>query len=328
MTPRIWTGAKRMSGGDRLLCRLGSVILPSPVLAASGTAGYGTEGFDYMTTDVVGAIVTKGLSLRPRKGNPPPRIAETPCGMLNSIGLQNIGLEAFLKEHMPIVRKKGIRVVVNLLGDTEEEYLEALERLEEEKGIVAIELNVSCPNVKMGGVAFGRHPDVLHRLVRRAKNCTSNPLWVKIPPEGRDPVEIAQAAWEAGSDAITVANTYVGMAIDVEKKRPKLSMGTGGLSGPAIRPLTLYRVWKIAQRAPVPVIASGGIATARDALEYLIGGASAVQVGSASFANPKVYLEIAEGIEQYLLRHGHRELGEIVGSLKGMPENQVPGGME
>ena len=319
-----WIGATRMGEvSSKLLCRLGPVTLPSPILAASGTAGYGTEGFGYMMRDVVGAIVTKGLSLDPKKGNPPPRIAETPCGMLNSIGLQNIGLEAFLKEHMPTIRKEGTRVVVNLLGEREEEYLEGVARLAEEGDIVAVELNVSCPNVRKGGLAFGKDPEVIYRLVKKAKSHSSTPLWVKIPPDGTNFVEVAQAAWEAGSDAITVANTYVGMAVDVEKKRPKLSTGTGGLSGPAIRPLTLYRVWRIARRAPVPVIASGGIGSARDALEYIIAGASAVQVGSASFANPMVYLEIARGLEAYLSRHGHRELGEIVGSLRGMPEDSV-----
>lgn len=308
------------SGAPSLTCRLGPLVLPNPVLAASGTAGYGTEDLPHLRPERLGALVTKGISLEPRAGNPPPRIAETPCGMLNAIGLQNIGVEAFLKEHLPVLRDRRVRVIVNAFGETEEDYARLACRLGKEKGLMALELNVSCPNVKRGGRAFGRDPETLHRLVLRVRGETQLPLWVKLTPEGVDPLDAAQAAWEAGCDGLTVANTYLGMAVDVERRRPRISVGTGGLSGPAIRPLTLYRAWRVARVAPVPVIASGGVACARDALEYLIAGARAVQVGSGAFGNPNLYEEVIQGIEQYLARHDHQALEEIVGSLEGMTE--------
>lgn len=300
-------------------CRLKRLTLPNPVLAASGTAGYGTEDLPGRAALSLGALVTKGISLEPRPGNPPPRIVETPCGMLNAIGLQNIGLEAFLGEHLPLLRESGIRIIVNVFGETEEEYARLASRLETQHGLLGLELNVSCPNVRKGGRAFGRDPDVLHLLVKRVRAETSMPLWVKLAPDGVDPLEAAQASWEAGCDGLTVANTYLGMAVDVEQRRPRISIGTGGLSGPAIRPLTLYRVWKVAAKAPVPVIACGGVACAKDALEYLIAGAGAVQVGSGIFGNPGLYMEVLEGIRSYMIKHRMSFLEQLVGSLEGMP---------
>lgn len=302
-----------------LSCPLGAMRLPNPVLAASGTAGYGTERLPGGALLRLGALVTKGISMEPRAGNPPPRIVETPCGMLNAIGLQNIGVEAFLGEHLPLLREMGVRVIVNLFGETEEEYVRLASRLESNQGLAGLELNVSCPNVKKGGRAFGRDPEVLHVLVKKVRAETSLPLWVKLTPEGVEPLEAAQASWEAGSDALTVANTYLGMAVDVEKRRPRISIGTGGVSGPAIRPLTLYRVWKVASVSPVPVIACGGVASARDALEYLIAGARAVQVGSGAFGNPGLYVEVLEGIREYMIRHGISSLEQLVGSLEAAP---------
>jgi dihydroorotate dehydrogenase (NAD+) catalytic subunit len=299
---------------------LGSLRIPNPVMNASGTAGYGTEGLPYLAPEALGAFVTKGLSVSPRAGHPPPRIAETPAGMLNAIGLENVGIAAFAREHLPGLRKRGVRVIVNFFGETEEGYVDAARRLSALEGVAALEMNVSCPNVKKGGRAFGRDPALLHRLVRSVRGATALPLLVKLTPDAVDIVEAAQAAWEAGAEAVTVSNTYMGMAVDVEKRTPRLSTGSGGLSGPAIRPLTLYRAWLVARRSPVPVIASGGIASAEDALEYLIAGAKAVQVGTGSFVNPALYREVIEGIRAYLLRHGRAHVTEIVGSLEGMPD--------
>lgn len=293
--------------------------MPNPVLAASGTAGYGTERLPGIDVNQLGALVTKGISLEPRPGNPPPRIVETACGMLNAIGLQNIGLKVFLGEHLPLLRESGLRVIVNVFGETEEQYARLASCLGNEQGILGLELNVSCPNVKKGGVAFGRDPETLHHLVKRVRAETSMPLWVKLTPDGVEPLEAAQASWEAGCDALTVANTYLGMAVDVEKRRPRLSIGTGGLSGPAIRPLTLYRVWKVAAAAPVPVIACGGVSSGRDALEYLIAGAKAVQVGSGAFGNPRLYQEVLISLRDYMIRHKMATLEQLSGSLEGMP---------
>lgn len=302
-----------------LSCPLGAITLPNPVLAASGTAGYGTEELPGGALLRLGALVTKGISVEPRVGNPPPRIVETPCGMLNAIGLQNIGLEAFLGEHLPLLMETGLRVIVNVFGETEEEYVRLASRLGSRQGLTGLELNVSCPNVKKGGRTFGRDPEVLHHLVKKVRAETSLPLWVKLTPDGVEPLEAGQASWEAGCDGLTVANTYLGMAVDVEKRRPRISIGTGGLSGPAIRPLTLYRVWRVAAVAPVPVIACGGVACARDALEYLIAGARAVQVGSSAFGNPGLFEEVLEGIRDYMIRHSMASLEQLVGSLEDMP---------
>jgi len=303
-----------------LECSLGRLVLPNPVLAASGTAGYGTEKLPHLDVHGLGALVTKGISLEPRAGNPPPRIVETPCGMLNAIGLQNIGVESFLREHLPLLRERGVRVIVNVFGETEEEYINLTSRLGAQEGIMGLELNVSCPNVKSGGRAFGRDPEVLHHLVKRVRAETSTALWVKLTPDGVEPLEAAQAAWEAGCDGLTVANTYLGMAVDVERRRPRISIGAGGLSGPAIRPLTMYRVCRVARVAPVPVIASGGVASARDALEYLIAGAGAVQVGSGAFRNPGLHHEVLEGIRDYMVRHRLGSLAQLVGSMQHPPE--------
>lgn len=302
-----------------LSCTIGTITLPNPVIAASGTAGYGTEGPPHLMCEELGAIVIKGLSLRPRAGNPPPRIAETPCGMLNSIGLQNIGVDAFLAEHLPLLQDRKARVVVNVFGESQEEYVEVVEKLHGHGGILAVELNVSCPNVEKGGRAFSKDPEVLHGLVKRVKATTSMPLWVKLSPEGGEFGEALRACSEAGCNGFTIANTYVGMAVDVETRTPKLYTGIGGLSGPAVRPLTLYRVWLAVRTVSVPIIASGGIASATDALEYLIVGARAVQIGSAAFGDPNLYRKVVEGIKAYLIRHGHSSLEEIIGTVRRMP---------
>jgi dihydroorotate dehydrogenase (NAD+) catalytic subunit len=301
---------------DRLSVSLGPFTLAAPVMNASGTGGYGTEALPFLIPERLGAFVTKGLSLNPRPGNPPPRIAETAAGMLNAIGLENIGIESFLRHHLPVLHDKGVTVVANFFGVTEEDYAAAAERLSQAKGIHALEVNVSCPNIKKGGLSFGRDPEVVHRLVRVLRGATSMPLIVKLTPDAVEIVRIAEACWEGGCDALTVANTYPGLSVDIRRRRPRLSIGAGGLSGPAIRPLTLWRVWQITQVSPVPVIGVGGITSCEDALEYLIAGAAAVQVGSGVFANPEVFSEISDGIVRYLDQVGAAHVGEIIGTLE------------
>ena len=299
---------------------LGSLVLPNPLMTASGTAGYGTEGPPSFPPDALGAFVTKGLSLTPRCGNPPPRIVETPSGMLNAIGLENVGIEAFARDHLPWLRDRGVRVIVNFFGETEDAYVEAAGRIASLEGVRGLEMNVSCPNVRKGGRVFGRDPETLHRLVRAVRRETDLALLVKLTPDAVDILTAAQAAWEAGCDGLTVANTYMGLAVDVNSRRPRLSIGTGGLSGPAIRPLSLYRVWQVARVSPVPVVGVGGICTAQDALEYLIAGATALQVGTVAFRDPRVFAEVLEGVRSYLVKGGHSHVREIIGSLEGMPE--------
>jgi dihydroorotate dehydrogenase (NAD+) catalytic subunit len=300
--------------------KLGSLVLRNPLMTASGTAGYGTEALPHLDPLAIGAFVTKGLSMASRPGNPPPRIVETAAGMLNAIGLENVGIEAFGRDHLPDLQARGVSVIVNFFGETEDAYPKAASRLSKMKGVAALEMNVSCPNVREGGRIFGRSAEILHRLVSAVRSQTDLPLFVKLTPDGVNIMETAQASWEGGCDGLTVANTYVGLAIDINRKRPMLSIGTGGLSGPAIRPLSLYRVWSVARSSPVPVIGVGGITSAADALEYLIAGATAVQVGSGAFANPRAPVEIIEGIRAYLAEKGHHHIREIIGSLRGMPE--------
>lgn len=305
--------------GVDLHVSLGPLQLPNPLMNASGTGGYGTEGLPFLSPEALGAFVTKGLSLEPRSGNPPPRIVETPCGMLNAIGLENIGLRVFIQKHLPQLKDRGVRVVVNLFGETEEEYLRGASLLSATEGIHGLEINVSCPNVRKGGRTFARDPEVLHRLVKGVRECSELPLLVKLPPDETDLLETAQAAWEGGCNGLTVANTYRGLAVDVHRRVPRLSIGPGGLSGPAIRPLTLYRIWVLATRSPVPIIGVGGIVSADDALEYLITGAAALQVGTGFFHNPCVFQEILEGISSYLKEHGLTSVSQIQGTLRGMP---------
>jgi dihydroorotate dehydrogenase (NAD+) catalytic subunit len=240
--------------------------------------------------------------------------------MLNAIGLENVGVEAFIRDHLPTLRERDARVIVNFFGETEEEYAETAGKISRFEGVHGLEANVSCPNVLKGGRMFGRDPEVLYRLVRSIREETPLPLMVKLTPDAADILESAQAAWEGGCTALTMANTYMGLVVDIRTKRPKLSIGTGGLSGPAIRPMTLYRVWLVASRSPVPVVGVGGIMTAEHALEYLIAGATAVQAGTGAFVNPKIFKEIIVGIRNYLSEQGYMDIREIVGSLRDMPD--------
>jgi dihydroorotate dehydrogenase (NAD+) catalytic subunit len=303
-----------------LAVTLGPLALRNPVLAASGTFGYGLEFLPFLDLNELGGFVTKGLSPRPRLGNPPPRIVETPAGMLNTIGLQNVGVDTFIADKLPELRRFRTSVVANVFGETEAEFLEVCAKLDGAPGVAAIELNVSCPNVEKGGMIFGNDPTALCRVTRACRDATSLPLIVKLSPNVTDIRETARAAADGGADVLSLVNTFVGMAIDVERRRPVLAKISGGLSGPAIRPLAVWMTWQVHRAVPLPLIGIGGIVDARDALEFILAGASAVQVGTASFIHPDAPLRVLRGIEEYLERHGIATLRELVGAAEsGIP---------
>lgn len=290
--------------------------LKNPVMTASGTFGYGEEYSEYVDLDRLGAVVVKGISLEPRAGNPPPRIIETPSGMLNAVGLANIGIEAFVSEKLPFLRQFDTKVIVNAYGEKIEEFTELARILNSVEGIDALELNISCPNVQRGGIAFGSDPSQAYEIVHQVRGRTDLPLIVKLTPNVTDIAEIAVAVEKAGADAVSLINTLKGMSIDVEKRRPHLKNMTGGLSGPAVRPVAVRMVWEVARRVSIPVIGMGGIMSARDALEFMIAGAVGVEIGTAHFMNPRVSLEVIDGIADYLKRHGFGHVREIIGSLE------------
>jgi dihydroorotate dehydrogenase (NAD+) catalytic subunit len=290
--------------------------LKNPVMTASGTFGYAAEFADLVDLSRLGAIIVKGLSLEPSAGNPPPRIVETPCGMLNAIGLENVGIAAFIAEKLPFLRTLNTPVIVNIYGKTIEEYRRLAERIETVEGIAAIEVNISCPNVSSGGIAFGVDPQSAFNVVSAVRRQTTRPLIVKLSPNVTDITRIAQSVVDAGADCLSLINTLTGMAIDIETRKPRLANITGGLSGPAIRPVALRMVWQAAQAVSVPIIGIGGIMTASDAMEFFIAGASAIQVGTANFINPRATLDILEGIEAFCRQHRIEKLSDIVGTLK------------
>lgn len=309
--------ASAASAVDSLLeVELGSLKLKNPVLAASGTFGYGEEYARLIPLRKLGGFITKGLSLAPRLGNKPPRLAETPSGLLNAIGLENIGLEKFLKDKLPFLRKAPCAVLVNIFGSKIQEYVELATRLTAAGGIKGLEINISCPNVEAGGVIFATEPKIVYQLVSKVRRATSLFLMVKLSPHVPDIRKIAQAAEEAGAEAISLINTLPGMAIDIKTRTPLLGNITGGLSGPAIKPIGLRLVWQAAQSVRIPIVGVGGIVSAEDALEYIIAGATAVQVGSAHFQDPRVSLKIIAGIEQYLKEQQIPNLRALIGSLK------------
>lgn len=296
--------------------RLGGLTLRNPVTVASGTFGFAEEFKDFFDLNLLGAVVTKTITLEPRLGNPPPRLAETPSGLLNSIGLQNPGLEGFLKAKMPFLRTLECPVIVSIAGRTAEEYVALAEGLNGQGGISALELNLSCPNVKEGGRVFATDPVLLAEVVSKVRQCTSLPLISKLSPLVTDIVQMARAAADSGCDALAIANTFPALAIDIGTRRPRLGAGSGGLSGPAIRPVVVNQVWQAHQALPkVPIIAMGGIACAEDALEYIIAGASAVAVGTSLFSDPTTPVKVLRGIEDYCRQQGISALSEMVGSL-------------
>jgi dihydroorotate dehydrogenase (NAD+) catalytic subunit len=295
---------------------IGGIRLKNPVLTASGTFGYAREFETYVNLKRLGAIIVKGLSLEPSAGNPSPRIVETPCGMLNAIGLENVGVESFIADKLPFLKRLKTPVFVNIYGTSLEAYAELAGRLDGIEAVTGIEINISCPNVKAGGVAFGVDPKMTAAVVRGVRERTRKPVMVKLSPNVTDITEIALRAEGEGADALSLINTITGMAIDIETRRPKLANITGGLSGPAIRPVALRMVWQVYRKVKVPVIGIGGIIHARDAIEFFIAGATAIQVGTANFVNPRVTLDILEGIEQYLADNGIRRLTDLIGSLE------------
>ena len=294
---------------------LGEITLKNPVLTASGTFGYAGEFEKLIDLNRLGGIIVKGLSLEASRGNPPPRIVETPCGMLNAIGLENVGLQAFVKEKLPVLKKIDVPVFVNIYGKTIEEYAELASRLEDIEGVSGIEVNISCPNVTCGGMAFGAYPESAAQVVNAIRQRTTRHMMVKLSPNVTDITEIARSAEGEGADSISLINTITGMAIDIETRRPKLANITGGLSGPAIRPVALRMVWQAVQAVNIPIIGVGGIMTAKDALEFLIAGAVAVQVGTANFITPHAAIDIIEGIEIFLEERNIAEIGDVIGTL-------------
>ncbi|MEK7851191.1 MAG: dihydroorotate dehydrogenase [Deltaproteobacteria bacterium] len=290
--------------------------LKNPVMVASGTFGYGEEYAPYIDLNRLGSIVTKGLSLKPKLGNPTPRIIETPSGMLNAIGLQNVGIEAFIKDKLPFLKKFDIPVIANFFGSTLEEYGEAAKRLSDCEGVHALEANISCPNVKEGGIVFGTDPKAAASVISLVRKSTNLPVIAKLSPNVTDITVMARAVEEAGADAVSLINTLTGMAIDVKTRRPKLANITGGLSGPAIRPVAVRMVWQAANAVKIPVIGIGGIMTAEDALEFIIAGATAVQVGTANFVTPTATIDIIEGLERYLIDNNLADIKELIKSLK------------
>ena len=295
---------------------LGRLKLKNPVMTASGTFGYGEEYADYVDLNRIGAIVVKGLSLNSRLGNPPPRIMETAGGMLNAVGLQNIGVDAFIDEKLPFLQKFDVKVVANIYGETYDEYRKVAKKLSSAKGVHALEVNISCPNVKKGGVSFGSDPKTAAQVTRQVKDETGLPVIVKLTPNVTDIAAIAQAVEKAGADAISLINTLAGMSVDLKTRMPHLKNITGGLSGPAIKPVALKMVWQVVRRVSVPVIGIGGIMTASDALEFLILGAKAVQFGTANFINPHATIDILEGIQNYLKSNKINDVNKVIGTFK------------
>jgi dihydroorotate dehydrogenase (NAD+) catalytic subunit len=298
-----------------LSVRIAGISLKNPVMTASGTFGYGDEYASFMDLDCLGAIIPKGLSLNPIEGNPPPRIAETAGGMLNAIGLQNVGVDVFIREKLPFLKQYDTPIIINIFGHTVEEYTQLAERLNDQN-IAGLEVNISCPNVKKGGLVFGCDPTMAFDVIHAVRRKTSLPIIAKLSPNVADITIIARSVQDAGADAISLINTLLGMAIDVDSRKPVLGNVTGGLSGPAIKPLALRMVWQVANVARIPVVGIGGIVTARDALEFMIVGASAVEVGTAHFICPRATLEVIRGMREYLTSHGIERVAHIIGTLR------------
>ena len=298
-----------------LSTRIGSLTLKNPLIAASGCFGYGTEYADVVDLSTLGAIAVKGLFLHAREGHTPPRIVETPAGMLNAIGLQGIGVHRFIREKMPQLRERGAVVLVNICGTTIEEYVELARILSDVDGVAALELNISCPNIKEGGITFGCNLTGTYDVVSGVRQVTRLPVIPKLTPNVTDVASFARAAEEAGADAVSLVNTFLAMVIDVETRRPALSNIVGGLSGPAIRPIAVRMVYECGRAVNIPIIGMGGIASARDALEFMIAGASAVQVGTANFVDPFIWSKLLGGVTDYMARHQIVRIADLVGTL-------------
>lgn len=299
-----------------LKTNIGGIELENPVMTASGTFGYAMEFKELVDLNRLGGIIVKGLSLKPSMGNKPPRIVETACGMLNAIGLENVGIEAFVKEKLPFLKKLSTPVFTNIYGKSISDYALLAARIDKLNEIAGIEVNISCPNVKAGGLAFGVVPETAAEVVGAVRKKTSKPLMVKLSPNVTDITQIARAVEGAGADSLSLVNTITGMSIDIENRRSRLANITGGLSGPAIKPVALRMVWQVAQSVKIPVIGVGGIVCAKDALEFLIAGAAAIQVGTANFVNPHATIDIIEGIEEFLIKKKISSIRDIIGTLE------------
>ncbi len=291
------------------------IKLKNPVLTASGTFGYGEEFGEFVDLNKLGGVIVKGISLNPIKGNPPPRIWETPSGMLNAIGLENPGVDVFLNEKLPYLRKFDTAVIVNMFGYSLEEYVAVAERLNGARGISGIEVNISCPNVKAGGMAFGTDLKATFELLSAIRKTTKLPIIAKLSPNVTDVTAFAKAARDAGCDGLSLINTLLGMAIDVRCRKPRLANCTGGLSGPAIRPIAVRMVWQVAKAVSLPLIGMGGIVTGEDALEFILAGASAVAVGTANFVNPRATLDVIKGIERVMIEQGVAAVSDLIGKV-------------
>jgi len=300
----------------QLNTKIGSLELKNPVITASGTFGYGTEYADFMDISRLGAIIVKGTTLNPRQGNSYPRMAETPSGMLNAVGLQNKGVDYFVDHIYPVVRKINTNIIVNVSGSCIEDYVQCASIINTLDDIPAIELNISCPNVKQGGMAFGVKPESAAQVVSAVRKAYDKTLIVKLSPNVTDITEIARAVEGAGADSVSLINTMLGMAIDAEKRKPILSTITGGMSGPAVKPVALRMVWQTAKAVKIPVIGLGGICSATDAIEFLLAGASAIQIGTANFIDPSISEKVVDGIADYLQRHNFNSVQEIIGALE------------
>jgi dihydroorotate dehydrogenase (NAD+) catalytic subunit len=303
------------SGTGTLEVEIAGVRFRNPVIGASGTFGYGLEFAELIDLNRLGGFSTKGLSARPLAGNPPPRIVETHGGMLNAIGLQNVGARAFVEDKLPLIRTYDTRIIANVFGYSDDDYLEAISILNDGEGISLYELNVSCPNVKEGGIVIGNDERAAARLTERARRISTRPLIVKLSPNVGNIAGIASAIVQAGADALSLINTIVGMAIDINTRKPRLNYGTGGLSGPAIRPIAVRMVCEVAAAVSVPLLGIGGIASASDALEFMIAGATAVQIGTANYYDPRVTMKVIDGLESYCREHSIRRITSLVGSL-------------
>lgn len=299
-----------------LAVNIGGIQMKNPVTTASGTFNFGQEYGAYLDLNRLGAIVVKGTTLLPKEGNPPPRLVETPAGLLNAIGLQNPGVKHLLEEDLPYLKQYDLPVIVNISGNTIEEYVQLAQILEEAEGIAGLEVNISCPNVKKGGLAFGTKPEMAAEVTKAIREATKLPLIVKLSPNVADITEIARSVEDAGADALSLINTLLGMAIDIRKRKPKLGNVMGGLSGPAVKPVALRMVWQVSRAVKIPLVGMGGIMNWEDALEFILAGASAVAVGTANFINPRVCEEIVTGIEDYLIEQRIDSIGQLIGGLE------------
>lgn len=299
-----------------LSVNIGNLNLKNPVMTASGTFGYGVEFEDFVDLEQIGGIIVKGTTLNHREGNPYPRMAETPSGMLNAVGLQNKGVDYFVEKIYPKIKDINTNMIVNVSGSDIESYVKTAERINELENIPAIELNISCPNVKQGGMAFGVTPDGAAEVVSAVRKAYDKTLIVKLSPNVTNIAEIARAVEAAGADSVSLINTLLGMAIDAEKRKPILSTITGGMSGAAVKPIALRMVWQVAQAVKIPVIGLGGIMNWRDAVEFLLAGATAIQIGTANFIDPAITVKVAQGIDDYLNRHGFTSVKDIIGGLE------------